>query len=244
MIRRMIQIDEAKCNGCGLCVGASHEQAIGLIGGKAKLLRDDYCDGLGDCLPVCPVDAITFIEREALTYDAAAVQAKKAERLSETRGTAESTALSSSGNQAQLLNRRFGPSAAAISHPHAAPASELRQWPVQIQLVSAQAEYFDNACLLIAADCTAYAYARFHTDFMRDRVTLIGCPKLDAADYTEKLTAILSNHEIRSLTVVRMEVPCCQGIENAVTQALKNSGRMIPWRLAVISRDGQILDER
>lgn len=199
MIRKIIQIDTEKCNGCGLCAKACHEGAIGMVDGKAKLLRDDYCDGLGDCLPACPVNAISFTVREAAAYDEAAVLAKKGK------------------------------------------GSQLQQWPVQIRLVPVEAPFFQGADLLVAADCTAYAYAEFHKEFIRGRVTLVGCPKLDSVDYAEKLTEILRNNEIRSVTVVRMEVPCCGGMENAVKRALHASGKFLPWQVVTISTDGKIL---
>ena len=198
MIRKIIQIDTEKCNGCGLCAKACHEGAIGMVDGKAKLLRDDYCDGLGDCLPACPVNAISFTVREAAAYDEAAVLAKKGK------------------------------------------GSQLQQWPVQIRLVPVEAPFFQGADLLVAADCTAYAYAEFHKEFIRGRVTLVGCPKLDSVDYAEKLTEI-RNNEIRSVTVVRMEVPCCGGMENAVKRALQASGKLLPWQVVTISTDGKIL---
>lgn len=209
MIRKIIKIDENQCNGCGLCAAACHEGAIGMVNGRARLLRDDYCDGLGDCLPACPTGAITFEEREAAAYDEAAVKARMAK---------------------------------AGKVPAADSRSELMQWPVQIKLVPVNAPYFDHAHLLISADCAAYAYAGFHGRFMRNKVTLIGCPKLDEGDYSEKLTAILAQNNIKSVTVVRMEVPCCGGIQNAVTTALKNSGKMIPWQVFTISTDGNILE--
>ena len=196
MIRRIIQIDEEKCNGCGVCANACHEGAIEMIDGKAKLTREDYCDGLGDCLPGCPTGAITFEEREAPAYDQAAVLAAK----------------------------------------------KLSQWPVQIKLVPVTAPYYEDANLLIAADCTAYAYGNFHADFIRKHITLIGCPKLDNVDYTEKLTQIIANNNIKSVTIVRMEVPCCGGIEHAVKNALQESGKFIPWNVVTISTDGRILD--
>ena len=196
MIRKIIQIDEKKCNGCGACALACHEGAIGMVNGKAKLLRDDYCDGLGDCLPACPTGAISFVEREAAAYDEAAVASQK---------------------------------------------SRLRQWPVQIKLVPVNAPWFDGANLLVAADCTAYAYANFHQDFIKGHITLVGCPKLDAVDYAVKLTEIIRNNDIRSVTVVRMEVPCCRGIENAVKTALHNSGKFIPWNVVIIGTDGSVL---
>lgn len=192
MIRKIIEIDEEKCTGCGLCVDACHEGAIELIDGKAKLIRDDYCDGLGDCLPTCPTGAIEIIEREAVAYDEEAVK--------------------------------------------------LRQWPIQIKLVPTKTAWFDRARLLVAADCTAYAYANFHQDFIKNHVIVVGCPKLDDVDYSDKLTEIIRNNDIKSITVVRMEVPCCGGIENAVKTALKNSGKFIPWNVVTIATDGSILD--
>ena len=226
MVRRIIQIDEEKCNGCGACADACHEGAIGMVDGKAKLLRDDYCDGLGDCLPACPTGAITFVEREAAAYDEAAVQAAK--KVSGCTGGCP-------GSAAKALARE------SIS---AMPAmeSQLRQWPVQIKLAPLQAAWYDGAKLLVAADCTAYAYANFHQDFIRDHITLVGCPKLDSVDYSVKLTHILKNNDIRSVTVVRMEVPCCGGIEFAVKKALQESGKFLPWSVVTISTDGKILD--
>ena len=205
MIRKIIQIDEEKCNGCGACAAACHEGAIGMVNGKEKLLRDDYCDGLGDCLPACPTDAIHFVEREAAAYDHEAVMKNKEEKMK--------------------------------------PVSRLTQWPVQIKLAPVKAPYFDGAKLLIAADCTAYAYAGFHERFIKDHITLVGCPKLDAVDYVEKLTEIIRENEISSVTVVRMEVPCCGGLEHAVKTALKDSGKLIPWSVAVISTDGKVISE-
>lgn len=205
MVRRIIRIDESKCNGCGACAAACHEGAIELVDGKARLRREDYCDGLGDCLPECPTGAITFEEREAAAYDAAAVQAAK-------------------------------------QQTEAASASQLRQWPCQIKLAPVCAPYFSGAALLLAADCTAFACASVHQDYMRGRVTLIGCPKLDEGDYAEKLTQIISGNDIKSVTIVRMEVPCCGGIENAVKQALQESGKFIPWNVVTISTDGKILE--
>jgi Fe-S-cluster-containing hydrogenase component 2 len=197
MTRQIIKIDESKCNGCGLCVTACHEGAIGMEGGKARLLRDDYCDGLGDCLPVCPAGAITFEEREAAEYNEAAAKRRP----------------------------------------------QLTQWPVQIKLVPVNAPFFENANLLVAADCSAYAYSNFLREYMQKRITLIGCPKLDDVDYSEKLTAILKANSIKTVTVARMAVPCCGGIENAVKTALQNSGKMIPWQVVTISTDGNILDD-
>lgn len=220
MIRKIIHIDQEKCNGCGACANACHEGAIQMVDGKASLIRDDYCDGLGDCLPACPTGAITFEEREAAAYDHEAVQKH----------------LAAQGKVSQESQ---------LSHQAKAPQeSQLSQWPVQIKLAPLTAPYFDQAHLLIAADCTAYAYASFHQDFIRGRVTLIGCPKLDAVDYTEKLTQILRQNSIKSLTIVRMEVPCCGGLEHAATQALKASGRFIPWQVVTIGIDGRILENK
>jgi len=243
MVRKIIKIDEDKCDGCGLCVSACHEGAIGLVGKKAKLLRDDYCDGLGNCLPVCPTDAISFEEREALAYDEAAVKANMEEMETED-GEPETLACGCPGTHSKSLDRELDreKECEPAHHGHAAAATQLRQWPVQIKLVPANAPYFKNANLLVAADCCAYAHGDFHGKFMKNKITLIGCPKLDEGDYSEKLTAILKQNEIKSVTVVRMEVPCCGGIENAVVTALKNCGKMIPWQVAVISTDGGILE--
>ena len=197
MIRKIIEINEEKCNGCGLCAKACHENAIGMVNGKAKLLRDDYCDGLGDCLPTCPTGAITFVEREAAAYDEAAVEANKRKKN--------------------------------------------RQWPIQIQLTPVNAPYFDGADLLIAADCTAFAYANFAKEIQRGKITLIGCPKLDPVDYSEKLTAILEQNDVKSVTIIRMEVPCCGGIQNAAVAAMKKSGKFIPWQVLTVSVEGEVL---
>ncbi len=221
MIRRIIRIDEDKCNGCGACASACHEGAIAMVNGKARLTREDYCDGLGDCLPACPTGAISFETREAPAYDEAAVLASKARKPHGCPGSA-----------ARAFDR---PASAPCA---AAAPSELRQWPVQIQLAPVNAPYFDGAHLLIAADCTAYAYGAFHQDFLRGRVALIGCPKLDSADYTEKLTHILRGNEIQSLTIVRMSVPCCGGLERAAREALRLSGRAIPCQVVTIAPDG------
>jgi len=229
MIRRIIKIDEEKCNGCGLCAEACHEGAIGMAEGKAKLLRDDYCDGLGDCLPACPTRAISFEERDAAEYDEAAVKTP--------------LPCGCPGSNARTITRE---SAAPWAAETAAPretTSQLGQWPVQIKLVPISAPYFENANLLVSADCAAYAYGNFHTEFMRNKITLIGCPKLDEGDYSDKLTAILKNNNVKSVTVARMEVPCCGGIENAVKTALQNSGKMIPWQIVTISTDGRILED-
>ena len=233
MIRRIIKIDEEACTGCGLCATACHEGAIGMVDGKAKLLREDYCDGLGDCLPACPVGAISFEEREAPAYDEEAVRRAQAEKAA----NAAPLPCGCPGSQSKALHR-----AESSAAPAQKAESQLRQWPVQIKLAPVNAPYFDGAKLLIAADCTAYAYGNFHQDFIRGHITLIGCPKLDEGDYTEKLTAIIANNNIRSVTVVRMEVPCCGGIENAVKRALQASGKFIPWQVITISTDGKILE--
>lgn len=233
MKRKIIEIDQDKCNGCGACVKACHEGAIGMVDGKAKLLRDDYCDGLGDCLPACPTNAITFVEREASAYDEKAVQENKAKK-------ANPLPCGCPGTQSKRIEHRESDSAAgglAADSP-----SRLSQWPVQIKLVPVNAAYFNGAKLLIAADCAAYAYANFHEKFIKGHITLIGCPKLDMVDYTEKLSAIIKNNDIRSVTVVRMEVPCCGGLENATKLALQNSGKFIPWQIVTVSTDGTLLD--
>ena len=233
MIRRIINIDEDKCNGCGLCAEACHEGAIVMEDGKAKLLRDDYCDGLGDCLPACPVEAISFIEREAEAYDEEAVKARIAKM-----GKVFPPAGGCPGLRAQEINRNTPKATIAAAEIQ----SQLMQWPVQIKLAPINAAYFDGANLLISADCAAYAYGNFHEKFMRNKVTLIGCPKLDSVDYSDKLTAILRQNNIKGVTVVRMVVPCCGGLEHAVVTALKNSGKMIPWQVVTISTEGEILD--
>ncbi|MCQ4637304.1 4Fe-4S binding protein [Anaerovorax odorimutans] len=234
MIRKIIEINEEKCNGCGLCAQACHEGAIGMVDGKAKLLRDDYCDGLGDCLPACPTGAITFVEREAAAYDEAAVMEKKKQQAE------APLACGCPGTQSKHIKRE---DAENPDRTQAAPVhTQLNQWPVQIKLVPVQAPYFKDASLLIAADCTAYAYGNFHEKFMKGRITLVGCPKLDDVDYTEKLTEIIRENDIKSVTVVRMEVPCCGGIEMAVKNALRQSGKFLPWQIVTISTDGRILD--
>ena len=232
MKRRIIHIDEEKCNGCGACAAACHEGAIAMVNSKAKLMRDDYCDGLGDCLPACPTGAITFVEREAAAYNAEAVK----ENMMKKRGGGHHGGCP--GSRLMTMNREE-------NAPSAQPAemqSRLRQWPVQIKLVPVNAPYFDGAKLLIAADCTAYAYAAFHEKFIKNHITLVGCPKLDSVDYSEKLTEIIANNNIQSVTVVRMEVPCCGGLEHAAKTALQNSGKFIPWQVVTISTDGRILD--
>jgi len=236
MIRKIIKIDEDKCNGCGLCVNACHEGALQLVDGKAKLISESYCDGLGDCLPECPTGAITIEEREAKPYDEEAVKQRMQERT-------QTLPCGCPGTHARTIQKKPEETTPAPAAPQPAMSSQLQQWPCQIKLVPVNAPYFDNAHLLVAADCTAYAYANIHQDFMRNKITLIGCPKLDNVDYAEKLTEILKAHDIKSITVLRMEVPCCGGIENAVKQALLNSGKMIPWRVVIIGTDGSILDE-
>ena len=238
MIRKIIKIDEEKCNGCGACATACHEGAIEMIDGKAKLTREDYCDGLGDCLPACPTDAISFEEREAPAYDEAAVLAAKAKKAE------APLPCGCPGSQSRAIRRENDSSECSTvpGSPAVSIASQLSQWPVQIKLAPVNAPYFNGAKLLVAADCTAYAYGNFHNEFIRDHVTLIGCPKLDSVDYSEKLTAILANNEIRSVTVVRMEVPCCGGIEHAVKTALQESGKFISWQVVTISTDGRIID--
>jgi Fe-S-cluster-containing hydrogenase component 2 len=234
MIRKIIKIDDKKCNGCGLCANACHEGAIDMVNGKARLMRENYCDGLGDCLPACPTGAITFEEREAPAYDHAAVLASQAAKTAQK----EPLPCGCPGTQSKKLERHN------VTQIHnEAIESELTQWPVQIKLVPVNAPYFNNANLLVAADCTAFSYGDFHRKFIRNHVTLIGCPKLDAGDYAEKLTEIISRNSIKSVTVVRMEVPCCGGIEHAVKTALQNSGKFIPWKVVVISTDGQIIEE-
>lgn len=230
MIRKIIQIDDEKCNGCGACASACHEGAIGMVDGKAKLLRDDYCDGLGDCLPACPAGAISFVEREAAAYDEAAVLAAKSHKE-------QPLLCGCPGTEAKAIERQERVSVTAVSRE-----SELRQWPVQIKLAPVNAPWFDGAKLLVAADCTAYAYADFHKDFIKGHITLVGCPKLDAVDYAVKLTEIIRNNDIRSVTVVRMEVSCCGGIENAVKKALQDSGKFLPWNVVTIGTDGRIVE--
>ena len=267
MVRRIIQINEDKCNGCGACASACHEGAIGMVNGKAKLLRDDYCDGLGDCLPTCPTGAIKFVEREAAAYDEEAVKEnmkKRAAQGKDGKPAVSETAVSAADSE------HVAPQAGAASQPTGgcpgsrmrmlrqqaekedvlageinfvkALASQLAQWPCQIKLVPTNAPYFNGAKLLIAADCTAYAYANMHQEFMRGKVTIIGCPKLDDIDYSEKLTTIIRDNDIKEVTIVRMEVPCCGGLEMAAKKAIQESGKFIPWQVVTISIDGKKLD--
>lgn len=241
MIRTIINIDREKCNGCGICVNACHEGALAMVDGKAKLIRDDYCDGLGNCLPACPTGAITFTEREAAAYDEAAVE-ENMKKKQDTVAQQHDIPCGCPGSQARTLKKETESKSTPAPIQTANVESQLSQWPVQIKLVPVNAPYFDGANLLVAADCAAYAYADFHNQFIKNRITLIGCPKLDEGDYSEKLSAILENNNIKSVTVVRMEVPCCGGIQNAVVTALKNSSKMIPWQVVTISTTGEILE--
>ena len=235
MVRRVIEINEEKCNGCGLCVKACHEGAIALVNGKAKLMRDDYCDGLGDCLPNCPVNAISFIEREAAAYDEAAVKEHLAKRNTKQKEARKPVFHGCPGSMARSM-KPAASSASCDSVP-----SQLSQWPVQIKLVAPNAPYFHDCDLLIAADCTAYAYGNFHNDFIKNRVTLIGCPKLDNIDYSEKLSVIFAENNIRSITLTRMTVPCCGGLAMAVEKAIATSGKNIPLQIVTISPDGTLV---
>lgn len=281
MIRKIIHIDEEKCNGCGICANACHEGAIDMVDGKAKLVRENFCDGFGDCLPTCPAGAITFEEREAPAYDEAAVKRAQEDKMSdnENKGFGQAIGAStnaSTGNNSPSTSEsrpsigHFAPHAPGFGCPGsrlmqfdrsdedeaeqeaqsgygrggfaARPVSRLNQWPCQIKLLPTRAPFYDGAKLLIAADCTAYAYANMHEDFMKGKITLIGCPKLDAVDYSEKLTEIIAENDVKSVTIVRMEVPCCGGLQRAAEIALRNSGKFIPWQVVTISRDGRILD--
>lgn len=268
MIRKIIHIDEEKCNGCGLCASACHEGAIDIVDGKAKLVRENFCDGFGDCLPNCPTGAISFEEREAPAYDEAAVQ-KEQSANKEKAGkmtTEEIMKIEDENERRRLMMAKIAEEGSGANHPangcpgsrlmqfereeeqaekkysYARAVSRLNQWPCQIKLLPAQAPFYDGAKLLIAADCTAYAYANMHEDFMKGKITLIGCPKLDDIDYSEKLTEIIANNDIKSVTIIRMEVPCCGGLQRAAETALKNSGKFIPWQVVTISRDGRIID--
>ena len=238
MIRKIIHIDEEKCNGCGLCASACHEGAIDIVDGKAKLMRENFCDGCGDCLQNCPTGAITLEEREAPAYDEAAVKkSQEAKKMEEMKLMHHEGGCP--GSRMMQFEQKESENTPVVAGK---PISRLAQWPCQIKLVPTQAPFFDGAKLLIAADCTAYAYANMHEDFMRGKVTIIGCPKLDAVDYSEKLTEIIKNNDIKSVTIVRMEVPCCGGLQRAAEIALRNSGKFIPWQVVTISRDGHILD--
>lgn len=247
MIRKIVEINEERCNGCGACANACHEGAITMINGKARLIRDDYCDGLGDCLPECPVDAISIIEREAAAFDKAAVEANMLKAAAEKNAASNCTHDMPSGcpgSMSRSFDRKEAPAASIpfeqgfVPKPH----SQLRQWPVQIQLVPVKAPFYENANLLVAADCTAFAYADFHEDFIKNHITLVGCPKLDPVDYKEKLQAVIESNNIKSLTIVRMEVPCCGGLEFAAANALKDSGKFIPWKVVTVSTDGKLID--
>jgi len=247
MKRKIIEIDEAKCNGCGLCANACHEGAIEIIDGKAKLVSDTYCDGLGDCLPACPTGAITIVEKEAADYDAAAVEERKRNRKMAQEHPAVPHGHGCPGAAMREITRKTpaaAPAPRVTQQPATANVSELKQWPIQLKLMHTQAPYLENADLLIAADCTAYAYANFHPDFMKDRITIIGCPKLDdTALYQAKLTEMLTRNNINSITVVRMSVPCCGGIVNTVKQAMLNAGVIVPYREIIITPEGEIVKD-
>ncbi len=251
MKRKIVGIDATKCNGCGLCANACHEGAIAIVDGKARLVKDDYCDGMGDCLPECPTGAIRIVERDAAAYDEKAVQERKMAKMQELMKAGGMSLAGKMpppggcpGKAMRQFNRTGGPqsSAAVADAQERVPPSELAQWPCQIRLVPATAPFFKGAKLLIAADCTAYAYANFHQEFMRGKVTIVGCPKLDPVDYSEKLTEILRENDIKSVTIVRMEVPCCGGLEMAAKKALQESSKFIPWQVVTLSLDGKIID--
>ena len=251
MKRKIVEIDAEKCNGCGLCAKACHEGAIAMVDGKARLVKDDYCDGMGDCLPECPTGAIRIVERDAAAYDEKAVLERKVAKMQEQMKAGGMSLAGKTpppggcpGKAMRQFNRTGAPqsSAAVADAQERIPPSELAQWPCQIRLVPATAPFFKGAKLLIAADCTAYAYAAFHRDFMRGKVTIVGCPKLDPVDYSEKLTEILRDNDIKSVTIVRMEVPCCGGLEMAAKKALQASGKFIPWQVVTISLDGRVID--
>lgn len=241
MKRRIIEINREQCNGCGACAAACHEGAISMIDGKAQLMRDDYCDGLGDCLPVCPTGAITFVEREAAAYDEKTVMENKRKMMQEKMKKEGMTLpCGCPGSQTRRIEHT---AYAEVEEENAKHVSRLSQWPVQIKLVPVNAQYFDGAKLLIAADCTAYAYAAFHERFIRGHITLVGCPKLDNVDYSEKLTEIIRDNDIKSVTIVRMEVPCCGGLETAAKKALRQSGKFIPWQVVTVTVDGRLREE-
>ncbi len=244
MIRKIVEINEELCNGCGACANACHEGAIVMINGKAKLIKDDYCDGFGDCLPACPTNAISIIEREAVEYDEEAVK-KRMEEKKKTVQAGSGNVHMCPGSMARALRSNETDSTSSKAEPVNSHnnKSRLMQWPVQIKLVPINAPYFENANLLIAADCTAYAYVNFHEDFIKNHITLIGCPKLDEGDYSEKLGKIISSNNIKSIKIVRMEVPCCGGLEKAAIEAMRNSGKMIPWQVVTITCDGRIKED-
>ena len=244
MVRKIIKIDEEKCTGCGICANACHEGAIEMVNGKAKLVRENFCDGFGDCLPSCPTGAITFEEREAPEYDEAAVNKAKElkacpedHREGHTGGCPGSRFMKFEKKEDSKENTNFTFADRFVSHP-----SRLEQWPCQIKLLPTTGDFYKGAKLLIAADCTAYAYANMHEDFMKGKITMIGCPKLDEGDYTEKLTEIISNNDIASVTIVRMEVPCCGGLQRAAENAIRNSSKFLPWQVVTISRNGEVIE--